>query len=88
MRRHVEFHQIPERYKYNTYWRLHLPMLMNKIKRRVCTEKYKYQKYICRWKNYMNLIWTCRSFSLVTWLCKDNHLMHVLEKVTGDNVTS
>ena len=30
---HVEVHQIPERDKYHTYWRLHLNMLMNTIKK-------------------------------------------------------
>ena len=33
MGRHVEVHQIPERYKYHTYWTLHLPMILNTIKK-------------------------------------------------------
>ena len=33
MRRHVEVQQIPEIDNYHTYWRLHLPMLLNTIKK-------------------------------------------------------
>ena len=33
MRRHVEVHQILERDKYHTYWRLHFPMLLNTIEK-------------------------------------------------------
>ena len=88
MRRYVEVRKIPERDKYHTYWRLHLPMLLNTIKKRFFTEKYEYQKYICRWKNCKKIILTCCSCSLGTWLYKGHNPMCVLEKVTGDNVTS
>ena len=30
---HVKTNQIKERYKYNTYWKMHLPMLLNTIKK-------------------------------------------------------
>ena len=33
MRRHMEAQQILERDKHHTYWRLHLPMLLNTKKR-------------------------------------------------------
>ena len=46
MGRHVEVQKMSERENYHTYWILHLPMLLSTIKKRVCTEKYKYQQYI------------------------------------------
>ena len=33
MIRHVESHQTPEKDKHHTYWRLHLLMLLNTIKK-------------------------------------------------------
>ena len=33
MRSHVEVQQMPERENYHTYWRLHLPILLNTIKK-------------------------------------------------------
>ena len=33
MRRRVEVHQIKEREKYHKYWILHLPMILNTIKK-------------------------------------------------------
>ena len=87
MRKHVKVHQRPEIDKYHTYWRLHLPMLLIQ-KKRVFTEKYKYQKSICRWPNCKKFIRSCCSCSLGTWLCKEHHPMYVMEEVTSDNVTS
>ena len=87
MIRHVEVHQIPERDTYHIYWRLRLPILLNKIKK-ACTEKYKYQQYIYPLKNCKNCILTCLSCILETGLCKEYQHIHVLEEATCDNVTS
>ena len=40
----AEVQKMLERDNYHTYWRLHLPMLLNTILKWVCTAKYKYQQ--------------------------------------------
>ena len=35
MRRHVEFQKTSERDNFYTYWRLHIPMLLNQMKKKV-----------------------------------------------------
>ena len=74
---YVEVHQIPERYKYHPYWRLHLHMLLNTMEKRDFTAKYKYQKYICHWSNCKKCIWMCWSCSPGIWMCKYHYRMHV-----------
>ena len=48
MIRRMEVHQISEKEKYHTYWRLHLPILTTTIKR-FFTYKYRYKQYIYHW---------------------------------------
>ena len=52
----------------------------------ICTEKYKYQQYICRWSDCKKRIRTRFSCSLGTWPRKEHRRTHVPEKVTGNNL--
>ena len=86
MIRRMEVHQISEKEKYHTYWRLHLPILTTTIKR-FFTYKYRYKQYIYHWPKCKK-IQTYYSCILGTRPWKEHHPMHVMEKCTGDNVTS
>ena len=56
-------------------------------KQMVCTEKFRYHQYICHWPKSDKITRTYCSCSLVTWLCKQHHQIHVLEKCRRNNVT-
>ena len=82
----MEFQKNSERDNYHTYSRLHLPVLLNTIKNGIA------QKYINTSNTsdlglILTIIQTYFSCILGTWLCKEHHRMHVLGKVTGNNVT-
>ena len=86
MIRHVEAQKLLERENYHTYWRLHLPKLLNTTKK-VFAQKNINTNNTSTVGQIVKGVQTFYLFSPGIWLCKEHYPMHVMEKFTGNNLT-